>query len=140
MTMKYFLAASVLFFMVSSCRNKQNSSADAKSKIVLHFEIDSMGNILNRDIEEQLKVLAIQSSKNADKLMINAYSEQTGSEKKNYEVALSMAQAAKKAMSIREAPRVYYDVGMDAKGYQNPINKNDPSDLVNRRIEITDIK
>jgi outer membrane protein OmpA-like peptidoglycan-associated protein len=120
--------------------NKQNNSSSSKKKIVLHFETDSTGNILNPDVVEQLKELAITSSKNADRIVINAYSEQTGSEENNYEVALSMAKAAKKAMSIREAPRVYYDVGIDVKGYQNPINKNDPSDLINRRVEITDLK
>ena len=137
MTKKIFLGFSALFLFLSSCVNKQSTSTGEKNKIVLHFEIDSSGNLLNKDVEEQLKKLAKEVSKNADKIMITAYSEQTGSEEGNYNVSIQMARAAKDAMLKGDVTRIFYNVGIDAKGYQNPINKNNPADPVNRRVEIT---
>ena len=83
--------------------------------------------------------LAKKISEHADRLTLNAYSEQTGSKEKNEEVASAIAYAAKHWM-ITHCDRAYYNVGIHIKGYDDPINAANPADIVNRRIEFEELK
>ena len=123
-----------LFF--TSCNN-QSKPAEGKNKIVLRFELDSTGNIINTDVRKQLIELAIDITKNADRVMLTSYTEQTGSEERNINLANYMAIAAKDVMFKANNERIYYSVGIDARGFENPVNEKNPADLINRRIEIS---
>ena len=123
-----------LFFI--SCNN-QSKPAEEKNKIVLRFELDSTGNIINADVRKQLIELAADITKNADRVILTSYTEQTGSEEKNINLANSMAIAAKDVMFKSNNERIYYSVGIDARGFENPVNEKNPADLINRRIEIS---
>ena len=123
-----------LFFI--SCNN-QPKPAEGKNKIVLRFELDSTGNITNTDVRKQLIELADSVNQNAERILLTAYTEQTGDNEKNKELANNMAVAAKDIMFKATGERVYYNVGIDARGFENPVNEKNPADLINRRIEIS---
>lgn len=127
---------SVLFF---SCNTPQTKSVVRQEKIVFHFELDSAGNITNEEVTQKLIQLARDISRNADRLTLNAYSEETGSKEKNEQIASEMSYAAKRVMLLN-AERAYYNVGVNIVGYANPINPAKPADIQNRRIEFVPVK
>lgn len=126
---------SVLFF---SCNTQPTKPVERPDKIVFHFELDSAGNITNEEVTQKLIQLARDISRNADRLTLNAYSEETGSKEKNEQIASDMSYAAKRVML--NAERAYYNVGVNIVGYANPINAANPGDIQNRRIEFTPVK
>ena len=127
----FICIVSALFF---SCNTQQSKPIDTQTKLVFHFELDSAGNITNEEVKQKLIQLAREISRNADRLTLNAYSEETGSKEKNEQIASDMSYAAKRVMLLN-AERAYYNVG-----YANPINPANPADIQNRRIEFTYIK
>ena len=133
-----FLTA-IVVALLFSCNSQPTKPADEPIKLVFRFELDSVGNIKNEDVKQQLIKLAKDIGRNADRLILNAYSEQTGDKEKNNQIAFDMADAAKKLMvSVEE--RAYYNVGVNVLGYANPVNAAYPADIKNRRIEFTYIK
>jgi len=120
--------------LLTSCNNPQLKPVEEKAKLVFRFELDSTGNIKNEEVRQELTTLAKRISKNADRLMLNAYSEQTGNKEKNEQIAFDMADAAKKLMVATEE-RAYYNVGVNVAGYAQPVNAANPADIQNRRIE-----
>lgn len=126
--------AYLIILLFASCRNPQPKPAEEKIKMVFRFELDSAGNITNQEVKQDLIALAKRISKNADRLMLNAYSEQTGSKEKNEQIAFDMSYAAKRIMLLN-AERAYYNVGVNVVGYGQPVNANNPADIQNRRIE-----
>ena len=135
----------ILFFLVSvaltfaSCNQTtpQNKPADLDKteKITLYFDCDSTLKIVNSEAREQLTKIAKDMSVNSDRIMITSYSEHTGDKGKNEQIAHDLGWAAKRF--LRFAGAKDYNIGLDLKGYENPINDKNPADLKNRRIEIT---
>ncbi len=134
--MFFICMVSALFF---SCNTQQPKPVEQPTKLVFHFELDSAGNIANEEVKQKLIQLAKDISRNADRLMLNAYSEQTGSKERNEQIALEMADAAKRLMLLN-AERAYYNVGVNVVGYANPIDPANPADIQNRRIEFIPVK
>ncbi len=128
--------ASVLLF---SCNTQPVGILGEEGKIVMRFELDSAGEIKDEAVKQQLITLAKDISKNADRLTLTAYSEQTGSDGKNLQIAQEMSYAAKRVMLLN-AERAYYNVGVNVVGYADPVNPANPADIQNRRIEFTYLK
>ncbi len=129
------LVAALLF----SCNTPTTKAEEEPNKLVFHFELDSAGNIKDEEVKQKLIKLAKDVGKNADRLTLNAYSEQTGSDERNQQIAADMSYAAKRLMLLN-AERAYYNVGVNVVGYGNPVNPANPSDIQNRRIEFTYLK
>ena len=120
--------------LLASCNNPQPKPVEEKNKLVFRFELDSAGNITNEQVKQELIALAKRISKNADRLILNAYTEQTGNKEKNEQLAFAMSYAAKRIMLLN-SERAYYNVGINIMGYANPVNTANPADIQNRRIE-----
>ena len=123
-----------LVFCLYSCSRKAPAVANA-DKLILRFEIDSNGNILNEQVKLQVLALAKELEKSADKMMMTAYTEQSGNEEQNEKTAKAMARAVRELMKT-QGERNATNVGVDIKGYQNPIDSIHPENIINRRIEI----
>lgn len=123
-----------LVFCLYGCSRKAPVAANA-DKLILRFEIDSNGNILNDKVKLQVLALAKELEKSADKMMMTAYSEQSGNEEQNEKTAKAMARAVRELMKT-QGERNATNVGVDIKGYQNPIDSIHPENIINRRIEI----
>ena len=139
MKKQFLFLATIVVALLFSCTTQPTKPTDEPTKLVFRFELDSAGNIKNEDVKQQLTKLAKDISRNADRLTLNAYSEQTGDKKKNNQIAFDMADAAKKLMVSAEE-RAYYNVGVNVAGYANPVNAANPADIKNRRIEFTYLK
>ena len=68
-------------------------------------------------------------------VVIYSYTEKTDSEEESMAIAKRQADAAKQAM-MQFGERVYYNVGVELKGFAEPVNAANPADKTNRRIEI----
>ncbi len=123
-----------LIFCFTSC-NQQARVVSKADKLILRFEIDSNGNILNEKVKEQVLELGKELEKSADKMMMSAYTEQSGSEEQNEKTAKTMARAVRELMKT-QGERNATNVGVDIKGFQNPIDSVNPANIINRRIEI----
>ena len=119
-----------------SCNTRKSEAPSSQNPLVFHFELDADGNIKNEEVKKQLTTLAKKLSHDADRVMLTAYSEQTGDKAKNRELAFEMADAAKKFMSAYDE-RAYFNIGVTIKGYDNPVNASNPADIENRRIEFS---
>ena len=133
------LLGCVVAVALFSCNTQPVGLLGEEGKIVFRFELDSSGNIKDEAVKQQLIKLAQGISKNADRLTLTAYSEQTGNDEKNKQIAQDMSYAAKRLMLLN-AERAYYNVGVNVVGYANPINHANPADIINRRIEFTYLK
>jgi hypothetical protein len=122
-----------------SCQSSKVKPETQSNKLVIHFEIDSSGNIKEEYVTNQLDSLAKDLSKKGDRLMLNAYSEQTGDKETNEKIATEMAYAAKEVM-LKNSERSYYNVGVTIRGYEEPLNASNPTDIQNRRIEFVRIE
>ena len=125
--------------VITACNQKQPEAKAEKKKelpgkMTFYFEIDTVGNILDENVKAQLTQLAKDLNENDERIMIYGYSEQTGDEEQNKKIATDLMWAAK--LNIRETCTKNYNVGHEILGYQNPINPNNPTDKVNRRVEI----
>ena len=63
------------------------------------------------------------------------YTEQTGSPEQNMQLGKVMGHAAKQ-FAQTQSERAYYDLGLEVRGYENPIDSLNPASLKNRRIEV----
>jgi hypothetical protein len=118
------------------CRQKVNEPTQARARIVFRFETDSAGNIQDENVRRQLKDLAIRVSKNADRVMLYSYTEKMSSSDTAVQIATLQAYAAKNWMYKYASERIYYSVGIDARGFENPVEPNAPESKMNRRIEV----
>ncbi|MDB5284586.1 MAG: hypothetical protein JWO06_3661 [Bacteroidota bacterium] len=134
----YFNVLIVFALALNSCSNP-SSAPPQQNPLVFRFEIDSAGNIKNEDVKQKLADFAKDLSHKADRVMLSAYSEQTASKAKNEQVAFDMADAAKKYMSKYDE-RAYFNIGVEIRGYENPVNPTNPADIQNRRIEFSYMK
>ncbi len=132
----YFLFPLLLSSLLFSCNGPETKTDSKTAKLVFHFELNSVGEITDKEVKEKLAALAKDICRNADRIMLTAYSEQTGNQEKNLQIAATMAEAAKQWMA-KNSERVYYNVGVTVKGYEDPINAAKPADAINRRIEFT---
>src|SRR6478672_923782 len=123
-----------LFFMVSC--NQQTRDVSKTEKLILRFDVDSNGNIANEKVKAQVLELGKQLQKSADKMMMTAYTEQSGSTEQNERIAWAMARAVRELMKT-QGSRNATNVGVVIKGYQDPIDSLNPANIINRRIEIT---
>ncbi len=133
------LLSCIVSVVLFSCNTQPVGILGEEGKIVMRFEMDSAGEIKDEIVKQQLITLAKDISKNADRLTLTAYSEQTGSDEKNLQIAQEMSYAAKRVMLLN-AERAYYNVGVNAVGYVDPVNPSNPADIQNRRIEFTYLK
>ncbi len=125
----------LLLTLFTSCsNNSNNATSSSKAPIVLYFELDSMLIITDYDVREQLTSIANDLEKTADRILVTGYSENTGNEEKNKSIAHNYAWAVKQFMRSKGARD--YNVGIEIKGYANPIITNDPANIKNRRVEI----
>lgn len=138
--MKNIIALFIITFSaMTACNQKQPEAKrmeknELPSKMVFYFEIDTAGNILDKNVKARLTQLAKDLNENNERVIIYGYSEQTGDEEKNKKIATDLMWAAK--LQIRETCTKNYNVGHEILGYQNPIDPNNPTGKTNRRIEI----
>ncbi len=123
-------------FLLVSCSNQNQKVAEKKERIVLRFELDTAGNITDAEVKKQLAELALRISANADKVMMYSYTEKMNTLEESTAVATTQAYAAKMWMYQSAKERIYYSVGIEAKGFENPVDAANPYSRANRRIEI----
>ena len=126
--------------MFSSCGRTTAPTVEQPTRVVLRFELDSAGNLSDTPVVEQLSALAVSISRNADKVVMHSYTEQMPDAEQAKLKALERAMVAKAIMYKAAHERIYYSVGLDAAGYENPLDAAHPTSLTNRRIEIEYLK
>jgi hypothetical protein len=128
------LLTGVVLLSITACKNAGNS-APQNEKVVLHFELDANGEIKEQDVREQVIAIGKEVESHGDKKIITAYTENSGNPEQDRLTAAAMAKAVRELMK-KQGGRNGTCVGVDIKGYANPIDSLNPSDLVNRRVEI----
>ncbi len=136
--MKSKFAGLVLCWIVTlfSCQPKTAEQTSPPPTLVFRFEVDSAGNIVEEDVKLQLKELAMRISKKADRVMLYSYTEKMSSDDSSRLLASQQAYAAKDWMYQAAQERIYYNVGIAIKGFENPIDSAAPESKINRRIEV----
>lgn len=132
----YILAGLFAGLLLSGCNNKPVGPALEKTVIVLRFDLDSTGGITDSLVIKQLTELAAHIDSTADRIVLASYTEKLASKDEELKLATQLATAAKQVMLNTGHERVYYNVGIDAKGYANPVDEKNPNSIFNRRIEI----
>ena len=122
--------------LILSCHSKHPEAQEKKQRIVLHFELDSAGNILDTEVKKRLAELAASISTHADRVMLYSYTEKMKTSEESLAIATQQAYAAKSWMYQSAQARIYYSVGLDIQGFENPVDKTKPYSKINRRIEI----
>lgn len=128
----------ILFIVVLVLSVRCNEQARVVVKpdaLILRFEMDSNGNITNEKVRAQVLELGKALQKSADKMMMSSYTEQSGSEEQNEKTAKKMAWAVRELMKT-QGERNATNVGVDIKGFRNPVDSVNPANMINRRIEI----
>ena len=120
--------------MVTAC-NRTQRNVTTPTKLVLHFELDSAGNITDEQVKAQVISLASELQKSADKMMMTAYTEQSGNAAQDEATAKAMARAVRELMKTQGEPNAT-NVGVVIKGFENPIDSANAANIINRRIEI----
>lgn len=133
----FVFVIAVVALMFTACNNKPTASAEpaTPSRIVIRFELDSAGNLTDAAAKKQLEELAVKISRNADRVMMYSYTEKQDSVGKDKELATLRAAAAKAVMFAAAKERIYYGVGIDARGFESPVDAANPYAAANRRIE-----
>ena len=75
-----FLISGIFFF--TSC-NQQDKNTSKPDKLILHFEIDSNGNITDEKVKKKVLALGKELERSADKMMMSSYTEQSGNIEQN---------------------------------------------------------
>jgi hypothetical protein len=132
-----FLCA-VALFSCNTNTNPPSTSAEAE-KIILRFEVDTNGQITDAKVREQILQIGKDLHESGNKMMMTVYTEQTGSKEKNEETGWTLGWAARALMKT-QGERSAYNMGIEVKGFENPIDSANPANRVNRRIEIASIK
>lgn len=134
--MKYTtLSLLALLLNIAACKPKTVATA-VPEKVILRFQLDSTGVITDAAVKKQLMDLAVQISKNADRIMLHSYTEKMNNPELENELATQQVRAAKEAMAQAPVPRVFYNVGIDIHGSLNPVDSIHPTNKINRRIEV----
>ena len=142
LSVKSFSGLGLLFliaciFAVGCNAKSTNQTEQTKpARIIVHFELDSAGNLTDAAAKKQLEELAVKISRNADRVMMFSYTEKQDSVGRDIELAKTRAAAAKALMYAAARERIYYGVGIDARGFENPVDAANPYSVANRRIEI----
>lgn len=131
-----FIAISTSLLFLLSCNHDQKETNERKERIVIRFELDTAGNITDTEVKKQLAELAVCISTNADKVIMYSYTEKMKNTEESIAIANQQAYAAKMWMYQSAKERIYYSVGIEAKGFENPIDTANPYSPQNRRIEI----
>ena len=120
---------------LSACKRKQQDIVNSDKPITLHFTIDKDGNVVEQEAKEQILQLGRQIHETGDKWMLHVYTEQLGSTAENRALGEQMARAVKK-LTKTQGERSAYNLGVEVRGYENPIDSLNPASLKNRRIEV----
>lgn len=136
--MKYPLAFLLTSIMLANsftaCKPKQHTDVNSHT-IVLHFSLDAEGNIVEEDVRQQITALSKHIDTTGNKMMMYVYTEQTGSTDQNITLGKEMGHAVKR-FAQTQSERAYYDLGVEVRGYENPLDSLNPASLKNRRIEV----
>ena len=119
---------------ITSCKPKQHTDTNSKA-IVLRFSLDADGNIVEEDVRQQITALSKRIDTTSNKMMMYVYTEQTGSTEQNIALGKELGHAVKQ-FAQTQSERAYYDLGVEVRGYENPIDSLNPASLKNRRIEV----
>lgn len=129
------LLTAVMLLSITACKNTTNA-VPQEEKTVLHFELDANGEIKEPDVREQVIAIGKEVESHGNKKMLTAYTENSGNAEQDLQTAAAMAKAVRELMK-KQGGRNGTCVGVDIKGYANPIDSANPGSLVNRRVEIT---
>lgn len=124
-----------MLLSITACKNAGNS-VPKDEKAVLHFELDANGEIKEPEVREQIIAIGKEVESHGNKKMLTAYSENSGNAEQDQQTAATMAKAVRELLK-KQGGRNATCVGIDIKGYANPIDSANPGSLVNRRVEIT---
>lgn len=133
MEIKTLILVAVIFFL-GAC-NRDNKQPVTNDKTILRFSIDANGGIAEPEVKEQVLSLAKHIEKSADKMMMYVYTEQSGNAEQDSMKAWEMARAVRNLMKT-QGERNATGIGIDIRGYQNPVDSANPANIINRRIEI----
>lgn len=126
----------IVCLMLFSCKRRHTDVQTPDNNIVLVFTIDSNENIIEPEVREKVLSIGKRIHESADKMMMHIYTEQTGSIEGNEQVAKRMARAVK-LLTKTQGERSYYNLGVDIRGYENPVDSLNPASTANRRIVVT---
>jgi outer membrane protein OmpA-like peptidoglycan-associated protein len=131
----YRLVFLILTVVCIGCRSgKQPATAPAPGTVI-YLATDSAGNITNPEALKYLDEIGERAYKHADRFILHSYTEQQATPGKDKELAAEQAYIAKQYM-LRKYERVYYNVGVDVRGFEKPVDAANPTSLTNRRIEV----
>lgn len=131
-----FLYVLIVCLMLFSCKRNSPNMVATDGNIVLVFTIDSNDNIIEPEVREKVLSIGKRIHESADKMMMHVYTEQTGSVQGNEEIAKRMVRAVK-LLTKTQGERSYYNLGVDIRGYENPVDSLNPASMANRRIVVT---
>ena len=131
---KVTLIVITTLLLLAACK-QQVKHTPVSDKLIFRFTIDSNGTIVENDVREQVLALGKELEKSANKMMLNSYTEQSGSEEQNIKTAKEMAKAVRELMKT-QGGRNATNVGVEIIGYKNPIDSINAANRINRRIEI----
>lgn len=130
------IAVCLTCIILFSCKRRNTEVHASDNNIVLVFTIDSNDNIIELEVRQKVLSIGRHIHESADKMMMHVYTEQSGSVEGNAQIAKRMARAVKE-LTKTQGERSYYNLGVDIRGYENPVDSVNPSNVINRRIEIT---
>ncbi len=122
--------------LLFGCNSKPPAPAQEKALVVLRFTPDTAGEITDDLVLKQLTELAAHIDSTADRIVLTSYTEKRSSKEEELRLATELATAAKQVMLNTGLERIYYNVGIDARGYESPVDEKTPQAIINRRIEI----
>jgi hypothetical protein len=125
-------------FILSSCNQAARPAKDVEL-LILRIELDSAGEITGAETRAKVMAIGKELHQSGNKMMMHVYTEQLGSTEKNNETGWMMARAVKALMKT-QGERVGYNMGVDVRGFENPIDSARPENIINRRIEIVAVK
>ena len=128
------LAAITLATSFTACKSKPHTDSN-NNTIVLRFSLDADGNIVEEDVRQQITAISKHIDSTSNKMMMYVYTEQTGSTEQNIALGKELGHAVKQ-FAQDQSERAYYDLGVEVRGYENPIDSLNPASLKNRRIEV----
>jgi outer membrane protein OmpA-like peptidoglycan-associated protein len=133
-TLILLLAAITLATSFTACKQRQHTDAN-NNTIKLRFTLDADENIVEEDVRQQITAICKGIDTTSNKMMMYVYTEQTGSTEQNIALGKELGHAVKQ-FAQTQSERAYYDLGVDVRGYENPIDSLNPASLKNRRIEV----
>lgn len=126
----------VMCLMLPGCKGRITDPAQERAIVTIRFSLDTAGRITDDLVLKQLTDLAAHIDSTADRIVLASYTEKLTSKEEELNLATQLATAAKQVMLNTGHERIYYNVGIEAKGYANPVDEKNPNSIFNRRIEI----